>query len=198
MYLHNKYTITYYKIINRAKSRTLTGYVEKHHVIPRSLNGNDSPDNLVELTAREHFICHLLLIKMVAGKDKAKMIHASWQMANQENQHQIRTKVNSSTYALLRESFSKAHSQWLKDNRHLIKEKVDKYWTEENRKIHAEKISKATKGKVVAESTKEKHRNKVWSDKAIETRLNNCLKAAQSRKGKTWKLINGKRVYFNK
>ena len=37
------------------------GYVERHHVVPRSMGGDDTASNLVWLTAREHFIAHWLL-----------------------------------------------------------------------------------------------------------------------------------------
>ena len=77
MYLQNKYTTWYYNIISRAKLRTTPdGYVEKHHVIPRSLGGLNNRDNLVVLTAREHFICHWLLTKMVEGIFRQKMAFA--------------------------------------------------------------------------------------------------------------------------
>ena len=66
-FLENKYSIWYYKIINNAKHRVTTGYTEKHHIIPRSLTGTDDDSNIVKLTAREHFVCHLLLTKMVTG-----------------------------------------------------------------------------------------------------------------------------------
>lgn len=36
-------------------------YYEKHHIIPKCLNGNNSKENLVLLTAREHFVAHKLL-----------------------------------------------------------------------------------------------------------------------------------------
>ena len=39
-------------------------YSEIHHIIPRSFGGSDNPNNLVRLTAREHFIVHFLLYKM--------------------------------------------------------------------------------------------------------------------------------------
>ncbi len=64
-----------------------------------------------------------------------------------------------------------------------FKEKLDRYWTDENRRIHAEKISKVTKGKIISEETKEKLRNKKWTEKAIQNRLNNCLTSAAKRKG---------------
>ena len=52
MYLTNKYTTTYYKIVDRATSRDLSGYSEKHHVIPKSLGGTDELSNIVRLTAK--------------------------------------------------------------------------------------------------------------------------------------------------
>ena len=54
----------------------MVGYIEMHHIIPRSLGGNNSIENLVTLTAREHFICHWLLTKMVKGKAYKSMIFA--------------------------------------------------------------------------------------------------------------------------
>lgn len=78
MYLQNKYTRWYYNIIQRAQSRILPQdiYTEKHHIIPRSLGGDNSKENLVRLTAREHFVCHLLLIKMMDSDRQRKMIYA--------------------------------------------------------------------------------------------------------------------------
>ena len=67
VFLENKYKHWYYNIINNSINRTIEGYVEKHHIIPRSLNGTDDNNNIAILTAREHFVCHLLLTKMVTG-----------------------------------------------------------------------------------------------------------------------------------
>ena len=75
-FLQNKYSRIYYQLIDRAKSRTLTTYTEKHHIIPKSLGGSNETGNIVKLTAREHFICHMLLIKMTEGKDRTKMCFA--------------------------------------------------------------------------------------------------------------------------
>ena len=68
MYLTNKYTATYYKIIERAKQRNHTkqkydGY-QTHHIIPQCFGGSNNPDNLVVLSYKEHRICHRLLINM--------------------------------------------------------------------------------------------------------------------------------------
>jgi hypothetical protein len=55
----------------------IDGYTEVHHILPKSLGGNDNNENLVRLGAREHFICHLLLTKMVkSNSDLWKMKNA--------------------------------------------------------------------------------------------------------------------------
>ena len=114
MYLKNKYTKCYYSIIHRAKSRDLSveTYTEKHHIIPRSLGGNNDPENLVKLTAREHFICHLLLPKMLTGVSKRNMTFAIWSMLNRDHSKQrSRHKVNSHTYQRLKSQIAKAISE---------------------------------------------------------------------------------------
>lgn len=105
MYLDNKYTTWYNSIIENAKLRTTQiGYTEKHHIIPRSLGGNNEQSNLVKLTAKEHFICHMLLTKMTIGDHKKKMSYALWLMCNLKNQNQPQRYVpNSTTYLQIRE-----------------------------------------------------------------------------------------------
>ena len=99
MYLHNKYTSWYYCIINNAINRQLDSYTETHHIIPTSLNGDNNKSNLVELTAREHFICHWLLTKMTEGNFKIKMTHALWSMRrSSKNQERYSTKITSRVY----------------------------------------------------------------------------------------------------
>ena len=49
LFINNKYLHLYNKIIERAKLREkLSCYTEKHHIIPRSLGGENDLDNLVE------------------------------------------------------------------------------------------------------------------------------------------------------
>lgn len=58
------YHTHYSRLIERATGRDLTGYSERHHIVPRCMGGSECPDNLVRLTAREHFVAHQLLVKM--------------------------------------------------------------------------------------------------------------------------------------
>ncbi len=113
LFIQNKYTIWYYKIIENAKSAKVEGYTEKHHIIPRSLGGSDDPHNMVVLTARQHFICHLLLPKMVSSKNhRHKMIKAVWAMTTLEySMRQERYSLNSKSYEYARRLFSKTMSE---------------------------------------------------------------------------------------
>jgi 5-methylcytosine-specific restriction endonuclease McrA len=61
MFINNKYKKWHDSIIDRAKNRVLSCYVERHHIIPRSCGGSDDKFNLVSLTVLENillFICY--------------------------------------------------------------------------------------------------------------------------------------------
>jgi hypothetical protein len=72
----NKYYRWYYDIVNYRLNHLPTGYFEKHHIVPKCLGGTNDPSNIVCLTAREHFICHVLLVKMTTGDSNKKMRRA--------------------------------------------------------------------------------------------------------------------------
>ena len=113
MYLKNKYTKCYYSIIERAKSRkkSSNALVEKHHIIPKSLGGNNRKENLIELTPREHFICHLLLPKMTEGINKRKMSFALSMMTASNKNHNRDYKITSKIYDLIKKLSSEAHKE---------------------------------------------------------------------------------------
>lgn len=59
------YRRIYSELIMRAWRRGgVEGYKERHHIIPRCQGGGNDKANLVDLTASEHYIAHLLLVKM--------------------------------------------------------------------------------------------------------------------------------------
>lgn len=103
----NKYERWYSTITTRAKDRTLNGYKERHHIIPHSLGGSDALDNLVDLTAREHFICHWLLTKIHTGEARGKMINAMYMMRGQSTyQKRYQSKITGRIYESLRKEYS--------------------------------------------------------------------------------------------
>lgn len=145
MFTQNKYYTWYYSIVNRAKSRPLhEGYTEKHHIIPKSLGGDNSSNNIAVLTAREHFICHVLLTKITEGDDKRKMAYAVRRIMS-ANKHQDRN-FNSRKYKNLREKINKVscgrkHSN--EDKRKISEALTGRTFTED----HKHNLSMAKKGK---------------------------------------------------
>lgn len=62
------YTRHYERLMDRARARSRpSGYVERHHVVPRCLGGSNDASNKVILTAAEHYVAHLLLVRMYPG-----------------------------------------------------------------------------------------------------------------------------------
>jgi hypothetical protein len=117
MFNNSKYTTMYYSIVSTAQNRTVSNdtYVEKHHIIPASLGGSNAKDNLVHLTAREHFICHWLLIKMTEGADRGKMLYALQGMkAENKFQQRYSTKITARVYENYRIEHANNHSETMK------------------------------------------------------------------------------------
>lgn len=144
----NKYTIWYENIILRAKNRSLVNtYTETRHIIPKSLGGDNSKENLVKLTAREHFLCHYLLTKMTTGQSQIKMCFAfnafRRSSSNQERQ------LTGHQYEIIRQSVSTARSKFLKGNKYNLGKKRGPL-SEETKK----KISESKKGKLMSEEQK--------------------------------------------
>lgn len=68
--------MTYLNFINdiiKTRGRFSCGdkYHEKHHIVPRCMNGTDDEDNLIDLYAKEHYEAHRLLA--LENPDNEKM-----------------------------------------------------------------------------------------------------------------------------
>lgn len=87
-------------------------YGETHHIIPTSLGGTDEQKNLVKLSAREHYICHLLLTRFypVGRVERYKMVTAFLMMLNCRSGHQKRF-ISNRLYEKLKLEFAQTRSQ---------------------------------------------------------------------------------------
>jgi hypothetical protein len=154
------YNKIYLSIIRHAKSQTRSkclGYYESHHIIPKSLGGSNKKENLVLLTAREHFLCHYLLVKMHKNNKLYynKMLHA-FVLLKGSNRYQSRY-VNSRLYESLKKEYAVIRSEV----------RTDKPMSAEQK----QKISQTMKGHILSSETKmkisEKAKTRVrkpWSD----------------------------------
>jgi len=146
------YQKVYYELILKAKQRQeAEGYYEKHHIIPRCLKGTDNPDNLVKLTAKEHFLAHLLLVEIHPTNQKLK--YALWMMASMMTENQQRYRVSARTYQRIKESLNTKSEE----HKNKISESLKRAYREGKRTSKAgkkmppefgKKISQAKKGMV--------------------------------------------------
>ena len=148
VFLDNKYTRWYLSIIRKANSeqriKVYDGKLELHHIIPKSLGGNNSKFNVVLLTCNEHYVCHLLLTKMVINDHLFKMLCAFKRMSHS---NRYSSKLNSKLYSKIK--FEHAT---------LAKEK----YTGKSRPRHViDALIKSNKGRIVSEETKLKLRT-IW------------------------------------
>lgn len=104
------YQKIYNNLINRALNRNIdtNEYYEKHHIIPKCMDGIDDSSNIVQLTAREHYIAHGLLVKINKNNHKyfKKLLYSFRYMS--VDSHNGNRKTNRD-YAWMRKLYSENH-----------------------------------------------------------------------------------------
>lgn len=160
------YKTHYDRLITRAQSRLIEGYVEKHHILPKCLGGTDDLENLVILTAEEHFVAHQLLIKIFP--DCHKLVYAARMMCVSTTKQ----KRNNKLYGWIKKTYSEARKH--------IKHKPHKK-SGKPRKVR-DKETKPRKKRILSDE----HRQKIGQAQLGRKRSEECrLKMSESGKGKT-------------
>lgn len=148
-------------------------YHERHHIIPRCMDGDDEENNLIDLFAREHFIAHKLLAE--ENPDNDSLVYAWTMMSWAKTEDQKRYQVTSEEYEEARIALSKLVSERVFSEETIEKMRqakigvfdgknnpmYGKHHTQETRdKISAKKQGKPSynKGKPMSEDTKQKIR----------------------------------------
>ncbi len=129
----NKYKKWYDQITQNGKTSKAPGD-ERHHIVPRSLDGSDDLSNIAFISPREHFICHWLLTKIYpTGEEHWKMINAFRMMrAENPNQQRYSTKITSRVYENLKKEYSALQSTRVSG---------------ENNPMHGDKFYRSEEGK---------------------------------------------------
>jgi hypothetical protein len=165
--LTNKYSKTYFAITSNAKQRITGGYTELHHIIPQSMGGSNDKENLVELTAREHFICHWLLIKMTEGKDRSKMLYAlNGMKAENRYQQRYNTKITARVYETYRIEHAENHSKTMKGRP--AKNKGRPMSDEQKQLLREKAKANHANGKVYSKESQEKRVAKIIGQKRTD------------------------------
>lgn len=118
--LSNKYSRWYANIVRQASYRGTSkkaakdklGYVEGHHILPRSFNLGGEKDrmNVIFLTAREHYLCHLLLTKMFIQEHLMLKMYKAFSKMHQIGANHGDRYINSTFFERMRKMCSEAMS----------------------------------------------------------------------------------------
>ena len=116
-FVESKYSKWYNNLIHKAQLRgSIQGYKETHHIIPRSFGGDNIKSNVVQLTAREHYIAHALLWKMkFEGIYGSKMAFAFNTFINKMTTKERGVNHTYTISSKMYETFRKHYSQMLKE-----------------------------------------------------------------------------------
>lgn len=101
------YQYQYNKIINIAKdqkrSKNDGNYYENHHIIPKCLGGTNDDNNMILLTAREHYVVHKLLCR-IYPKNRSLYYALHMMSICSSKNHKRDYVVSSRDYQWLREN----------------------------------------------------------------------------------------------
>lgn len=107
------------------KGQRNLAYKEEHHIIPMSIDSRyNSKEYIISLTAREHYIIHMILAKSFTNKLRYKMEHAFVMMTFQKDLYNRDYKVTSRIYEKCKQLNSKRMKYIMNTNE--MKEKVSK------------------------------------------------------------------------
>lgn len=193
LFIPNKYYKWYSQIIDNARSRPpLSTNFENHHVVPKSLGGLDEKSNLVRLSYREHFICHLLLPKFVSV-GRTKMVNALWRMLHPKAN---KYKITSHTYSTAKIDFinsKRGVARSKKTRENISKSRKGKCVGTDNPfygKTHSQdtikKMSDAKKGKKTGPCTQERKDSISSAKKGKSLSETHRHALSQAKQGRTW------------
>lgn len=162
------YENIYNNIIERAKNRTIDNneYIERHHIIPKCLGGDNSKNNIVKLYPKEHYIVHLLLYRMYPNHQG--LAYSFWMMCNGNRKNKRTYNVSGRIYEEVRSVFIemlRKRDPTFKDKKHseATKQKISnskkgqKNWLGKKHKEESKlKMSESALGKKLSNETKEK------------------------------------------
>lgn len=149
----------YNKLMAHYKNNPPECIYERHHIVPVCLGGLDTPDNIILLPPRAHFIAHYLLYKAFPENSKLAFAYSMMGVGNQY-QHRI---SNGKLYEISKIARSNAmkgvpRPEWIKEKLRVPKKSNKNYFGQKSKR-HRASISLSLSGKKKSKQHIENMRN---------------------------------------
>lgn len=147
----------YDNLIESRKTRLIEDgmYYEKHHIIMKSMGGTNDIDNIVHLTAREHFLAHWLLWRIYRNRQTSR---AFFSMCQYRKGDRKELKFSSIAYNEAKTSRSKTGISDVTRNKMSLAKRGKVYSSEARQNMSKAKVGSKpwNKGKVgITEKTRQ-------------------------------------------
>lgn len=168
-------------------------YVERHHIVPKCLGGSNHSDNLVFLTASEHFVAHQLLVKIFPNNHSishaAKILMGSANANNKQFEWVRKRAVETSV------KFHTGRKRSDETRANISKSLLGKKPPARSDE-HRANLSKALKGKPLSEEHKSKLANREITDewKNKISKANKGQKRSDEQKANLKKILSSPEV----
>lgn len=194
------YNLHYNLLIEKSKNRNRPDICERHHILPKSMGGNNKKENIVYLTPKEHYVAHHLLWKIHRNRE---MHYAFWLMVNKISKNGSREyKVNSRTYQSAKEQHqievSLTHTGKVVSKETRLKSSMSlkgkPAWCKGKTGIHSEQgienIKKSRTGAIDTEETRQKRINSAKLRPMPENIQSDSARAKRRESNRKWREQN--------
>ena len=135
-------------------------YHERHHIVPKCMDGSNEEENLIDLFAREHFEAHKLLA--LENPDNEKLVYAWHMMSIMNDKNNRDYEITPDEYEEARTAFSSALSSNMSGSNNIMygkrhteetKKKIgenarERYVVAENHPMYGKHHTEETKNKI--------------------------------------------------
>ena len=144
-----KYRNIYIRLIIRCQNMTqeeLSGYNERHHILPKCMGGSNKKSNIVLMPVRYHVIAHMVLSKAYPDNQNLKIaVFCMFSVGHEKRFSELNKMFSSREIKEIRQKIAKETSGENSPNYGLVRSEEFK-----------EKVRQANIGKKASEETKKK------------------------------------------
>jgi hypothetical protein len=137
---------------------------QKHHIIPKHMGGDNSNNNLIELSLDDHYTAHIMLSECYGGKYKRENLASAIMIKGYLDNSDKLLEYQNSLHGIGNPNYGNI---WNDDKRKKASKRVSEYWSisDNKKKIQKPKSDSSKMGKYDKSGTNNPFYGKTHTDK---------------------------------